>query len=88
MSQAKVDRNKELKRNRKKIVKRERRMRHLYTALTAVVCLAAAGWIGYSGYTLYTEKQAEAEENAEIVKTPIDISALTGFSLDEEETEN
>lgn len=58
MSQAKVDRYKEEKKNRKKIMAKEKRMRIAgYVAGCLVAgCLVAAGiigWAGYSGYSAY-----------------------------------
>ena len=50
MSQAKVDRYKEEKKNRKKIMAKEKRMR---IAGYVAGCLVAAGIIGYSGYSAY-----------------------------------
>lgn len=58
MSQAKVDRYKEEKKNRKKIMAKEKRMRIAgYVAGCLVAgCLVAAGiigWAGCSGYSAY-----------------------------------
>lgn len=58
MSQAKVDRYKEEKKNRKKIMAKEKRMRIAgYVAGCLVAgCLVAVGiigWAGYSGYSAY-----------------------------------
>ena len=50
MSQAKVDRYKEEKKNRKKIMAKEKRMR---IAGYVAGCLVAVGIIGYSGYSAY-----------------------------------
>ena len=47
MSQAKVDRYKEEKKNRKKIMAKEKRMR---IAGYVAGCLVAAGYSGYSAY--------------------------------------
>lgn len=57
MSQAKVDRYKQEKANRKKIMAQEKR-KHL----AAVVCgwavaLAIAGWAGYSAYAMYQDNK-------------------------------
>ena len=48
MSQAKVDRYKEEKKNRKKIMAKEKRMR---IAGYVAGCLVAAGIIGWAGYS-------------------------------------
>ena len=50
MSQAKVDRYKEEKKNRKKIMAKEKRMR---IAGYVAGCLVAAGIIGWAGYSVY-----------------------------------
>ena len=70
MSQAKVDRYKEEKKNRKKTMAKEKRTDHdpLLTEigcggfLLAVVCgwlvvIALAGWAGVSGYRIYESKK-------------------------------
>jgi hypothetical protein len=49
MSQAKVDRYKEEKKNRKKIMAKEKRMR---IAGYVAGCLVAAGIIGWAGYSV------------------------------------
>ena len=51
MSQAKVDRYKEEKKNRKKTMAKEKRLH-----LLAVVC-GLAGWAGVSGYRIYESKK-------------------------------
>lgn len=53
MSQAKVDRYKEEKKNRKKIMAREKRNRTLGIAAGCLVLAAVIGWAGYSGYRVY-----------------------------------
>ena len=55
MSQAKVDRYKEEKKNRKKNMAKEKRLH-----LLAVVCgwvVVIAGWAGVSGYRIYESKK-------------------------------
>lgn len=76
MSQEKVDKNKELKYNRKKIVKKNRR-KHIFNMILTVVIVCGAlgavfGWIGYSAYKNY-------EENKETVSTAVDLSALADY---------
>ena len=56
MSQAKVDRYKEEKKNRKKIMAKEKRMR---IAGYVAGCLVAAGIIGWAGYSGYSSLNAE-----------------------------
>lgn len=51
MSQAKVDRYKQEKANRKQIMKKEKAKSIAARTIGAVICVALVGWIGYSGYT-------------------------------------
>lgn len=53
MSQAKVDRYKEEKKNRKKIMAKEKRMRIAGYATGCLVAAGIIGWAGYSGYSAY-----------------------------------
>ena len=50
MSQAKVDKYKEQKKNRDKIMKCEKRERILAEVIVCVVVVALIGWAGYSFY--------------------------------------
>ena len=51
MSQAKVDRYKEEKKNRKKIMAKEKRMRIAGYIVGCLVAVGIIGWAGYSGYS-------------------------------------
>ena len=53
MSQAKVDRYKEEKKNRKKIMAKEKRMRIVGYGAGCLVAAGIIGWAGYSGYSAY-----------------------------------
>lgn len=53
MSQAKVDRYKQEKANRKKIMAQEKRKRTLSVICGWVIAIALIGWAGYSGYQMY-----------------------------------
>ena len=53
MSQAKVDRYKEEKKNRKKIMAKEKRMRIAGYDAGCLVAVGIIGWVGYSGYSAY-----------------------------------
>lgn len=53
MSQAKVDKYKELKANRKKIMARQKAGRIAGTICGWAVLIALVGWIGYSAYNWY-----------------------------------
>lgn len=69
MSQEKVDKYKEQKANRKKIIKKERRMRVLRNSVAAVIGLAVIGWIGYSAVGKYQD--AQPREVAEVDYTAV-----------------
>ena len=51
MSQAKVEKYKEQKANRKQTMKKEKIQRIVRNSIAAVVVVAALGWVGYSGVT-------------------------------------
>ena len=53
MSQAKVDRYKQEKANRKKIMAQEKRKHTLSVICGWVIAIALIGWAGYSGYQMY-----------------------------------
>ncbi|MGL6198620.1 MAG: hypothetical protein ACRC3H_06760 [Lachnospiraceae bacterium] len=69
MSQEKVDKYKEQKANRKKIIKKEKRMRVLRNCVAAVIGLAVIGWIGYSAVGKYQD--AQPREVAEVDFTAV-----------------
>lgn len=60
MSQAKVDRYKKEKANRKKTMRKEKIMRNVKRCVAGVVVLALVGWFGYSAYDLHTSNQERA----------------------------
>ena len=68
MSQAKVDRYKKEKADRKKTMRKEKIMRKRCVA--GVIVLAIVGWFGYSAYDLHSSNQerAVAEVNYDSVK--------------------
>jgi multisubunit Na+/H+ antiporter MnhB subunit len=74
MSQAKVEKYKENKKNRKKMVRKEKTSRAL-TAFLGVVIVAAIGvWIGFSVYQNQQKKNAENPEYVEV-----NMSALQDY---------
>ena len=79
MSQAKVDRYKAAKANRKEIMRKEKMKKMLHRCVTAVVCAAVVGWFGYSVYGTY-----EANKPKESVE--IDYSAINDFTSSLTET--
>ena len=64
MSQAKVDRYKEEKKNRKQTIKKEKRNRVLGRTLGVVIAAAIVCWIGFSGYSYYQETKTELSMTA------------------------
>ena len=72
MSQAKVDRYKKEKANRKKNMKKEKIQNVLRKCAVFVVALVLVGWIGYSAYNTYESKKPKEE-------VEIDYSAVTDF---------
>lgn len=69
MSQAKVDRYKAEKANRKEIMKKEKRMKVVRNITATIVCVALLGWIGYSGWNSYMNNQPA--ESAEVDYTAV-----------------
>ncbi len=57
MSQAKVDRYKEEKANRKKIMAREKTKHYASVAVLYLILAAIIGWAGYSAYNIYEERR-------------------------------
>ena len=69
MSQAKVDAYKQQKKNRDKMMKREKRIMVLERLLVIVVAAAIVFWIGFSIYR-YNDSRTEKE----ISYTEVDLS--------------
>ena len=72
MSQAKVDRYKEEKKNRKEIIAKEKRQQALTKVLGGVVVVALVAWIGVSGYNMY-------EANKPLETVYVDTTALDDY---------
>ena len=62
MSQAKVDKYKQDKANRKKIMKKEKRQRVLRILLASIVGIVIAGFLVWSVIDKYNEKQNETQQ--------------------------
>ena len=79
MSQAKVDRYKEEKKNRKAIIAKEKRKHVLCVAAAVLVAVAVLGWAGVSGYQAY-------QNNKPLETIYTDMSAINDYmtSLDAE----
>lgn len=72
MSQAKVDRYKEEKANRKATMKKQKAEKVLRRLAVSVIGLVLVGWIGYSAYNAYEVRQPKQE-------AAIDYSAITEY---------
>ena len=75
MSQAKVDRYKEEKKNRKEIMAKEKRKRMIGKIAGCAIVLALVGWIGYSAVDLYMDSRP-----IETIYT--DLTAINDFMTD------
>ena len=78
MSQAKVDRYKEEKRNRAKIMAKEKRDERLFKIGASVVALALVAWVGVSAYTSLTRKP-ETTASTELESFEVNADALTDY---------
>ena len=76
MSQAKVDRYKEEKKNRAKIIKKEKRQLLAMKLGATVVAIALVGWFGFSTYSAF---QTQDTATTEKVNYTINTSALDEF---------
>jgi hypothetical protein len=77
MSQAKVDRYKEEKRNRAKIIKREKREWAATKAGLSLVALVLVGWIGFSVYSGFSSDSDTVVTEKETYT--VDTSAIDDF---------
>jgi len=75
MSQAKVDRYKQEKANRKETIKKEKREHAIRKTVVAIVAVAIVGWFGYSAVNSYNAYQPK--ESVEV-----DYSALDNISAE------
>ena len=84
MSQAKVDRYKEEKKNRKKIMAKEKRQTFLTQACLGIIGIAIVAWIGVSAYQVFTTPSGDTP--VEVKNYTVDNSALDDYlaSLTEE----
>ena len=72
MSQEKVDRYKQEKANRKKIMRRQKAMNIVRKAVLTVAALALVAWLGYSAYDIY-------ESGKERVVAEVNYDAITNY---------
>ena len=84
MSQAKVDRYKEEKKNRKKTMKKENRQQRLVKFCGVLAAIVVVGWVGYSGYNSFVKGSTAAGKTYSV-----DTAAIDDFmqNLPGEETE-
>ena len=69
MSQEKVDRYKQEKANRKKIIRRQKAMSIVRKGVLVLAALALVAWLGYSAYDMYEsgKERTVAEVNYDAV---------------------
>lgn len=77
MSQAKVDRYKEQKRNRKAIQAKKKRNAMLAKACGALIAVALVAWLGYSAVDSYQTKANSAPVTADISALDDYVSSLS-----------
>lgn len=80
MSQAKVDRYKEEKKNRQKMMKKEKRHENAIKVCGVALALVLIGWVVYSGYNTFTKGSAAAGKTYSVNTTSLDdfMSNLPG----------
>lgn len=72
MSQEKVDRYKQEKANRKKIMRKQRVMSIVRKGVLTLAALALVAWLGYSAYDMY-------ESGKERVVAEVNYDAVTDY---------
>ena len=84
MSQEKVDRYKQEKANRKKIMRKQKSMSIVRKAVLSVAALALVAWLGYSAYDMYEsgKERVVAEVNYDAI-----TNYLNGLAADESASE-
>lgn len=79
MSQAKVDKKKELKKNRQKVMSQQKR--DTFMAYAIVVAIAAI-IVGFVGFYAYKSISAYVEANKPMQYNEVDIAALEDYLTD------
>lgn len=80
MSQAKVDRYKEEKKNRKQIMAREKREWAMLKAGGAVIACLVVGWIGFSVYqSVNAPKAADTNTPIEVTDYTVNMDAIDNY---------
>ena len=72
MSQAKVDRYKKEKENRKKLMRKQKMMGIVRKGVVAVIAVALIGWLGDSAYDMH-------ESNKERSVTEVNYDSITDY---------
>lgn len=72
MSQAKVEKYKEQKANRKQAMKKEKIQKIVRNSIASVVVVAALVWVGYSGVTSIIDSIPREE-------VKVDYTAISGY---------
>ncbi len=76
MSQNKVDRNKELKHNRKELVKKRKKQQRISLIATCCVAAVLLGWVGYSAYITH---ENNASSSVSYTYYDINTTAISDF---------
>jgi TRAP-type C4-dicarboxylate transport system permease small subunit len=76
MSQEKVDRYKRYKKNRDKIIRRERMMVRLEIGIAILIAVAFVGWFGWSIYSKVTNKGTSAST---VTATEVDMNDYINY---------
>ncbi len=79
MSQAKVDRYKKEKANRKRTMQKEKIERYTYGIIGAVVAVAVISWAGYSFYSRANGADASGENSSVEINTDAIDDYLSGL---------
>ena len=81
MSQAKVDRYKEEKRNRQQIMKKEKRQLMLTKLCGGVLAALVVVWAGFSVYTTITGTSGSDADNTpvEVTEYALDATSLSDY---------
>ncbi len=77
MSQAKVDKYKEQKANRKETMKKAKRAALIRNVVTSVVLVAVVGWVGYSGVTYYINNRPRPSVDVNYTSVADYVESLT-----------
>ena len=77
MSQKKVEKYKEYKKNKDQILKREKRIRTVEFGLIILICCVFVGWFGYSIYDSAVHAKNNSAVPAEVVE--IDMNAYSDY---------